>query len=386
MNQVTDFLDTYFKGDKVIWTILFILGMLSLLAVYSASGYATFRGGHGSAESHLFKQSLFLVFGFGLAYLTYKVHYMYYSRWAPYMYLVAIVLMFYTTFFGVEINNARRWMSIPIFDYNFQTSDFARFAVIVLLARTLAIKQKVIKGWKNAFLPIMGYILMMCALIAPPDLSTSALLFVTCVVMMFIGRVNMKYILLLIVSGILVFILIYYLGSEFPEYFRKETWDSRINEFINGTEYQVQQSKIAIANGGLFGKGIGGSLQRNHLPYAYADFIYAIICEEYGILGAVIVILCYFVLLWRTLRIVMSCKKAFGTLLAMGLSLNIVIQAYANIAVSVNLIPATGFTLPMISMGGSSLLLTCISFGIILSVSRYVEESKDLNKMEKKNT
>ena len=221
-------------------------------------------------------------------------------------------------------------------------------------------------------------VIIICLLIAPEDLSTAALLFVTCLLMMFIGRISFKFVFLLIIMGIIGLSILVMIGSVFPDLVRVDTWISRINDFMYNTDggYQLQQSKIAIASGEITGVGPGNSMQRNFLPFAYADFIYAIIVEEYGLIGGFTILGLYSWLLFRCTRIVTRCPKTFGAILAMGLCLNIVIQAFANIAVSVQLVPATGLTLPLVSMGGTSILFTCISLGIILSVSRYVEEAQ----------
>ncbi len=307
--------------------------------------------------------------------------YIQFAKMAPILMVIAVPLLVYTALFGAEINDASRWIKIPILELSFQTSDFAKLALIIYVARSLATKQDYIKDFKSAFLPIIAPVIVFCALIAPSNLSTAALLFVTCFLMMFIGRISMKYVFLLVILGVAVFALIFFVGQHFPEHFRVETWLNRINDFLySDGQFQVQQSKIAIAEGGMFGLGPGNSIQRNLLPYAYADFIYAIICEEYGFIGGALILLIYLWLLIRTISLVTRCPKTFGTMLALGLALNIVIQAFANIAVSVQLVPATGLTLPMISMGGTSFLFTCVSLGIILSVSRFVEHSFDEKK------
>jgi len=301
---------------------------------------------------------------------------MFYSRIAPILFLISIPLLLYTVGFGTEINSAKRWITIPWIDKTFQTSDLARIALIIFIAKAISIKQDVIKDFKSAFLPLIIPVVFVCLLIAPADLSTAMLLFATCICMMIIGRVSLKYIILMVIIGIGALSLLVMIGTVFPDIVRLETWISRINEFLYNSDggWQIQQSKIAIANGEWFGSGPGGSLQKDYLPYPYADFIYAIICEEYGLIGAVVVVLLYLGLLFRCISIVTKCHKTFGAILAMGLCLNIVIQAFANIAVSVHLVPVTGLTLPIISMGGTSVVFTCISLGIILSVSRYVEE------------
>jgi cell division protein FtsW len=350
------------KGDRAVWLIVFLLSLFSLLIVYSTSGSQVYKynTSHGT-EYYLIRQILFIAAGFGLMYLAYKLHYFQYAKLAPILMVIATPLLIYTALFGDRINDASRWIKIPILDISFQTSDFAKIALIMFVARSLATKQEYIKEFKGAFLPIIAPVILFCALIAPSNLSTAALLFVTCFIMMFIGRISLKYVFLLFILGALVFGLIFVVGHFYPEYFRIETWMNRINDFLySDGQYQVIQSKIAIAEGGLTGVGPGNSIQRNLLPYAYADFIFAIICEEYGFFGGAFILIMYLWLLVRTMFLVTKSPKTFGAMLAMGLTLNIVITAFANIAVSVQLVPATGLTLPMISMGGTSFLFTCI--------------------------
>lgn len=376
------------KGDRSVWLIVALLSLFSLLIVYSTSGSEAykFNATHGT-EYYLVRQLVFIGSGLMLMYTAYKLHYMVYAKLAPIMMVIAVPLLVYTALFGEKINDASRWIKIPILELSFQTSDFAKIALIMFVARSLAIRQDYIKSFKDAFLPIIAPVILFCALIAPSNLSTAALLFVTAFIMMFVGRISMKYVILLTILGIGVFAGIFLIGQYFPEHFRVDTWISRINDFLySDGGYQIEQSKVAIANGGFLGVGPGNSNQRHFLPFAYADFIYAIICEEYGLIGGAVILLLYLWLLFRTISLVTRCPKTFGAMLAMGLMLNIVITAFANVAVSVQLVPATGLTLPMISMGGTSFLFTCLSFGIILSVSRYVEqayeEKKQLEKME----
>jgi len=321
-------------------------------------------------------------------YMSYRFNYMFYSRLAPMLLLISVPLLIYTLGFGPEINDARRWLDIPLIDQRFQTSDLARLALVMYIARSIAKKQDVIKDLKSAFIPLIIPVVLVCMLIAPSDLSTALLLFMTCLLMMIIGRVSMNYIVLLAVVGAVGLAFLIILGTAFPELVRLDTWIARVNEFLGGSEggYQIVQSKIAIASGEFFGVGPGNSLQRNYLPYAYADFIFAIICEEYGLIGAFTLVALYLGLLYRCTSMVTRCPKTFGSILAIGLCLNVVIQAFANMAVSVNLVPVTGLTLPIISMGGTSILFTCISLGIILSVSRYVEEYSAFEIMEEEQS
>jgi cell division protein FtsW len=281
--------------------------------------------------------------------------------------------------FGAEINDARRWIVIPGLGLSFQTSDFAKIALIVYVAREISSKQDYIKDWKQAFVPIIVPVLIVCGLIAPANLSTAVLLMGVCIGMMFVGRVSLKYIGLLLLLGVVLFSALIFLGEFFPEYIRVGTWTSRITDFTENPQgsFQVQQAKIAIANGEWIGNGPGNSIQRNFLPSPYADFIYAVICEEYGFIGGATIIALYVVLFFRVTRLVTKSPKAFGAMMATGLTLLLVMQAFANIAVSVHLVPVTGLSLPMVSMGGTSTLFSCIAFGMILSVSKHIEATAE---------
>jgi len=286
---------------------------------------------------------------------------------------MVVPLLAFTLFFGRSINSANRWIGIG--GFSFQPSELAKIALIIYIARELTRKQDYINSFKDAFMPIIIPVVLICGLIAPANLSTAVVLFVTCIALMFIGRVSWKYIFLLGLLGIVVFAGLLVLGRFEPELVRVDTWISRVQEFLHSTDggYQVQQAKIGIARGGIIGEGPGNSIIRNFLPYAYADFIYAIICEEYGLVGGTVVLALYVLLFLRNVKLVTKSPKAFGAFLAIGLSLMLTIQALANIAVTVNLVPATGLTLPLISMGGTSMLFTCISLGMILSVSKFIE-------------
>jgi len=373
------------KGDRGIWVIVALLCLTSVLAVYSSTGTIAFRYNGGHAEIHLIKHMVIAMVGIFLCYVCYNTHYTVYSRIAPILLVITIPLLLYTMLFGPEINDARRWISIPGIGLSFQTSDIAAIALIMYIARSISMKQDVIKDFKSAFLPLMLPIIVVCGLIAPNNLSTALLLFITAMTLMFIGRVHLKYIFLLILLGAAFLGGLVLLGMVFPDAIRVSTWTNRVAEFLGNSDggYQIQQAKIAIADGGWFGVGPGLSTQRNYLPYSYADFIYAIICEEYGLLGGLIIIVLFLLLFLKCTSMVTRSPKTFGALLAMGLCLNIVIQAFANIAVSVNLVPVTGLTLPLVSKGGTSMLITCMAFGMILSVSRFIEQSaNDVGKVE----
>jgi cell division protein FtsW len=375
MSNIATRISAELRGDRAIWAIIVVLAVFSILAVYSSTGTLAYRRMEGNTEVFLMKHGFILLGGLVLTYLCHLLGYMSYSRSAPVLLVLSVPLLAYTLFFGAEVNEARRWIEVPFVGITFQTSDFAKIALVIYVARAISSKQEYIKDFGSAFLPIIVPILIICSLIAPADLSTAILLFVTCTLMMFVGRVAIQYILLLLMLGMVVFSILILLGEVFPEIIRLETWINRMREFVGQPEggYQVQQAKMAIANGEWFGVGPGNSIQRNFLPSPYSDFIYAIICEEYGVLGGSVVIGLYVLLFFRVTRLVTKSSKAFGAMLALGLSIMMIIQAFCNIAVSVHLIPVTGLTLPMISMGGTSVLFTCIAFGIILSVSKYVE-------------
>ena len=369
------------RGDRVIWMIVAVLAMFSLLAVYSATGTLAYRLRGGDTEAFLIKHGFILMLGLAMTYFCYATPYIRYKNMAPWLMIIAIPLLVLTLGVGEEINKARRWLEVPIIGITFQTSDFAKLALIIFVAREITRHKDYIKDFNKAFLPILVPILIVVGLIAPADLSTALVLFATTVLMLFIGRVDVKYIVLLLFLGVVVFAFLVAAAKFFPDVIRVDTWINRTTDFMTNPEgdYQVKHAKIAIANGGWIGQGPGNSTMRNYLPAPYSDFIYAIICEEYGlILGGFGIMGLYLLLFFRTVSLITKSDKGFAGLLAMGVCLILVIQALANMAVSVHLVPVTGLALPMLSMGGTSTLFTCISFGIILSVSRYVEGAAEL--------
>jgi cell division protein FtsW len=369
------------KGDKVIWAVVVLLSLVSVLAVYSSTGSLAYRMQQGNTEYYLFKQLSVLVLGIVIIYIAHRVNYTLYSRIAVILFLISIPLLAYTLLFGSTINEASRWIRLPVINLTFQTSDMAKLALFMYISRQLSRKQKVIKDFKKGFLPIMIPVCLICILIMPANMSTALLLGASCMLLCFIGRVNIKHLAALVGLGIVgvvltvSVVLLTGVGGG-----RVATWKSRIEHFRNHDDkqeqpYQVQQAKIAIANGGVMGRGPGNSEQRNFLPHPYSDFIFAIIIEEYGMVGAVLLIGFYLIFLFRSIRIFRRCPYAFGAFLAIGLSFTLVIQAFANMAVTVNLLPVTGITLPLVSMGGTSIWFTSLAIGIILSVSRMLEET-----------
>ena len=387
------------KGDRVIWALVLLLVLISLLVVYSATGSLAYKMYKGNTEVYLFKQIAFIAIGFCVIYFAHRVNYTIYSKVAKILFLLSIPLLLYTLFFGVTLNEGSRWIKLPIINLTMQTSDLAKLALFMFLARLLSRKQNVIKDFKKGYLPVIIPVGITCMLIAPANLSTALLLGASCMLLLFIGRVNTKHLLMTVgIAFIPVLFLILAAvvkhksvseeeaagavkekGSRITA--RVDTWISRVEGFMYGNKdenhqstYHVNQMKIAIAQGGFFGVGPGNSTQRNFVPHPYSDSIYSTIIEEYGLLGGALIIFVYLVFLYRSIRLFKKCPYAFGAFLALGLSFTLVIQAMANMAVNVNLFPVTGVTLPLVSMGGSSFLFTCLSIGIILSVARNVEQ------------
>ena len=317
--------------------------------------------------------------GLVMIYITHLIPYKYFSRLSQLMLVIAVPLLIITLFFGQRINEASRWLEVPLIGLSFQPSDFAKLALIMYVARLLSQKQNEITDFYKSFLPIIVPIGLVCLLIMPEDLSTSLILFATCVILMFIGRISARHLLLLSLAGTLI--IGSYVGIVIltEKEGRVGTWKSRIEGYIDkDTEnYQVEQAKIAIASGGFFGKFPGNSTQRNFLPHPYSDFIYAVIIEEYGLLlGGIPILLMYLILLYRAGVMVRKSTRTFPAFLAVGLTLGLVLQAMVHMAVAVNLLPVTGQPLPLVSMGGTSLILTSISLGMILSVSKGIREQQ----------
>ncbi|MBB4078336.1 cell division protein FtsW [Lewinella aquimaris] len=371
---------TELRGDRVLWAIIFILSLVSMVAVYSAVANLAYRNSGGAVSGYIIKHGVILGFGLVVIYIGHLLAYTKYSRWAPSMLVIAILLLLLTQVFGTDINGARRWLTVPGIGLTFQSSDFAKLALILFVARAIGSKQDIIKDFKEAFVPIILPVLGICLLIALSDLSSAIMLFVVCILMMIVGRVAMQYIFMLILLGISVFSILVMVGSKYPNLVpRAATWEKRIETYFNPAAAKVDDRRqitgamIAIANGGVIGVGPGNSTQRHTLYSAQSDFIYSIIVEEYGALGGVIIIGIYLLLFVRVIRLVTRSSKAFGAMVAFGLGLSLLLQAFLNIAVNLDLLPVTGLTLPLISMGGTSTLFTCVSLGILMSVSKYIE-------------
>lgn len=362
-----------------------LLALISLLAVYSATGTYANAKYDGNNAYVLMRHAITLLLGLVFMYIAYCVKYTYYSRIFQLLFWLSIPLLLYTLIFGADLNDAQR--VIHIFGISFQSSDFAKIALIGYIARMLTMKQGEIKDFKNAFVPLMLPVLVIVGLIFPENFSTAALLFLSSLVLLFVGRINMKYLFIFLGIGILAMGLYIFIALNVSEdKGRSVTWVNRIENFVSHDDeinvgddnFQVMHSKIAIAGGGIFGKAPGRSTQRNVLPHPYSDFIFAIIVEEYGLIGGAFVVLLYMILLYRATVIMVKIPQSFGGFLSFGLAFSLVLQAMINMGVAVGMLPVTGQPMPFVSMGGTSILFTGISIGIILSVS------KEINKVNEK--
>jgi len=362
----------YIKGDKIIWMVVLILLVISLLSVYSSTGSLAYQHRSGNTFFYLFRQLKFILLGLVIIFFVHLIPYRIFSRVSVFALYISIPLLLLTLIIGTNINEATRWLQVPGIGLTIQPSDFAKIALVMYVAKILSVNQNNIKDFNGVFGKISLAIMVSCALILPANFSTAAIVFVTAFSLMFVGRIPVKYLLLMVFTGIFAFSIFIGGAMLFKQEGRISTWKSRIENFVNGEgdNYQADQAKVAIVQGGLFGKGPGNSTQRNLLPHPYSDFIYAIIIEEYGsLLGGLLMIALYLWLFFRAGLIIRRSKSTYGAFLAFGLSMGLVLQAFVNMAVAVGLVPVTGQTLPLVSMGGSSIFFTSMATGMILSVS-----------------
>jgi cell division protein FtsW len=375
----------HLKGDSVIWALLVVLSLLSLLAVYSSTFTLAYQYRSGHVGYYLLKHIFFLLLGFSVVYIAHIIPYRFYSRLSQLLLLISVPLLLATLLFGTSINQASRWLALPGTGITFQTSDLAKLALIMYVARLLSLKQDTIRSYREAFLPVLIPVLVICGLIMPANLSTAIILFFVSVVLMFVGRIRFTYIALLMGSIALLLTILVTVAIKSDWHGRWETWQNRIVHHVEQDSegnYQSEQSKIAIVTGSLLGKGPGNSMQRNFLPQPYSDFIFSIIIEEYGLVGGIFVILLYLALLYRAGLLVRKSSRTFAAFLAFGLAFMLVMQAMVNMAVAVGILPVTGQPLPMISMGGTSVLFTSAAIGIILSVSYGLQCEKEKKEEE----
>jgi cell division protein FtsW len=364
-------------GDRVLWVALALLSIFSFLPVFSASSNLTYVVGQGTPWSHLLKHFIVLLFGFGLMYGLHKIPYQYFKGISILALPLIILLLIYTASQGNLIAgaNANRWIRIPIVGLSFQTSTLASIVLLAYVAHLMSKDNPKLYRLKTSILPLWLPIFLVVLLILPANLSTSALLFFMVLILVFLGGYPIKYLLGMLGMGLLMALLFILIAKAYPDWVpnRIDTWISRIENFNstknNGGNYQIERAKTAIATGGLLGLGAGKSVMKNFLPQSSSDFIYAIIIEEFGLLGGTALILLYLVVLFRIVVIAHKSDTVYGKLLVLGLGLPIIIQAFVNMAVALQIFPVTGQTLPLISSGGTAAWMTCIAFGMILSVS-----------------
>lgn len=379
------------KGDRLIWAIAALLAIFSFLPVYSAASNLAYISGDGDTFNYFVKHFVHLFLGFAIIYGVHKVPYRYFRGLSMVMIPVVLVLLAATMFqpeTSESLTNAKRWIKVPIVGFTFQPSTLASVVLMVYVARYLSkIKDKTVT-FKETILPLWLPVFLVLVLILPANFSTTAIIFTMVMALAFLGGYPIKYLLLILLSGVAAFALFILVAKAFPDAMpnRIDTWASRIENFANGedteADYQIEKAKIAIASGYIKGVGPGKSTQKNFLPQSSSDFIFAIIIEEYGLIGGLFLMTLYLLLLFR---IVIASHKAdtiFGKLLVIGVGIPIVFQALINMAVAVELFPVTGQTLPLISSGGTSIWITCLAIGIILSVSARRQEIKEQEERE----
>lgn len=406
-----------FGGDKVLWIIILLLAAISVLVVYSSTASMAYKEMDGNTGYYLGRQLRFILIGFLFTFVFHLFDYQLYLRIGKPLFTASVVLVCLTFFGGVSYNEASRWLHIPFTNFTFQPSDVLKITLVIALANQLAVRQKIIHripilpslsvtGWnrnsrKNSdiffrtTLPVLGPVALACFLVLFSNFSTAAIIFTACLILLIIGRVRWVEIWRILKVTVVTLVLALALFKVF-HVGRVDTWINRITDYVGvtrdaagrneeeeeGDVFQVEQAKIAIASGWLLGKGPGNSTQRTNLPHPYSDYAYAFIVEEYGILGALVVMGCYLWIFYRAILIFRRCEKVFPSLLVLGLSLIITMQALINMAVATDLLPVTGQTLPLISLGGSSLVFTSISLGIILGVSRQLQDIREARRIE----
>ncbi|HXJ98418.1 MAG TPA: FtsW/RodA/SpoVE family cell cycle protein [Gelidibacter sp.] len=372
------------KGDRLVWAIVALLAIFSFLPVYSSSSNLAYSAGSGSTFSFFVKHFMHLFLGFTIMYGVHRIPYRYFKGLSLVMLPIVLILLVLTMYQGTTIEgaNASRWIQIPIIGMSFQTSTFAFVVLMVYVARYLSKIQDRDITFKETILPLWLPVFLVLILILPANFSTAAIMFVMVMVLTFIGGYPFRYLMVIVGTGILVLSLFVLTAKAFPELMpnRVDTWMSRVENFANGedteADYQIEKAKIAIATGGYIGLGPGKSVQKNFLPQSSSDFIFAIIVEEYGLAGGLVILTVYCWMLFRIVIIAQKSDTIFGKLVVLGVGLPIVFQALINMAVAVELFPVTGQTLPLVSSGGTSIWMTCLALGMILSVSAKREELK----------
>ena len=389
MNELIAGIRQRLEGDRVLWGIALVLTMASIVTVYSAISTLAYKA-DGNSIKFLFKQGGLLMMGWMVMFVIHRVHFKYFAKLANVLFVLAIVALVFTLLFGTDINDAKRWIKIPFIGLTVQTSDFAKVALVTWVAKQLHTRSDHLEDFWKGLAPILAGIATVCALILPSDFSTAAMLGAICLTMLFVGGLPWRHVFQIVGLAFMSLVGLYGMGKAAPEALpRFGTWASRIESFVgfasgdasaeaSQEDYQIELAQIAIHRGTLFPHGPASGTSRNFLPHPYSDMIYAFIIEEWGaILGGLGLILLYLALLFRASRTAIKCESAFGRNLVLGLGLMIVVQALVNMGVSVRLFPTTGQPLPLVSYGGTSLLFTSLSIGMMLAVSRVVMQGNE---------
>ena len=384
------------KGDKAIWAIAALLALFSFLPVYSASSNLVYVVGNGTPVGHLVKHAILLFLGFGIIYGVHKIPTHFFKGLSMIALPIVLVLLVFVLAQGTSgggDTNDSRWIRIPLVGFGFQPSNLAAVVLMIYVARYFSKVREIKITFKESILPLWLPVFLVVALILPANFSTAGIVFSMVMVLCFLGGYPMKYLLGIVGAGVLFLSIFILTAKAFPDLFpnRVDTWMSRIDSFSNPEDtegtYQIEKAKIAIATGGIMGKGAGKSVQKNFLPQSSSDFIYAIIVEEYGLLGGFALMLFYLFLLFRIVVVANGCTTVFSKLLVLGVGLPIVFQALINMAVAVELFPVTGQNLPLVSSGGTSSWMTCLAIGIILSASNksIVQEQTSADDIDETN-
>lgn len=368
----------YLKGDRVIWIITLLMLAFSLVSVYSFVPILVKIEG-GTPFKYLFKHFIYVAIAFGTMFWIHKVEPRYFSKISKFGYYVAIGLLIFTFFFGTRVNDAGRWIKIPFVGLTFQSSDFAKLALILTVSRLLVVKKELLNSWKEGFLPVMIPIFVICGLIFKDNFSTAALLFLICLALLYVGKVPFGKLAIVIGSGILILAIVIGIHKLIPSINllpRYETWENRItNNFDDGEKNilanaQARNAQLAIYSGGIIGQGVGDGKLKEYLPEAYADFYYSSYVEEFGFIAAIILVMLYLILLYRIIQIGLKSEKLFETYVCFGIGVLILIQASVNMLVCTGVFPVTGQNMPLLAMGGSALIMTCVAIGIVQSIAR----------------
>lgn len=378
------------KGDRMIWAIVALLAIFSFLPVYSAASNLAYTYGDGQTFTYFIKHFVHLFLGFSIIYAIHKIPYRYFKGLSMVMFPVVLILLLVTLLQGTTIDgaNASRWIRVPFVGFTFQPSTLAALVLMVFVARYLSKIFEENISFKSSIIPLWLPVFVVLILILPANFSTTAIIFTMILVLAFLGGYPLRYLVAIIGSGLLVLAFFVLIAKAFPDSMpnRVDTWTSRIVNFMDDRDseedYQIEKAKIAIATGSVYGLGPGKSVQKNFLPQSSSDFIFAIIIEEYGLIGGLFLLVLYLLLLFRIVIVAQKAGTVFGKLLTIGVGLPIIFQALVNMGVAVELFPVTGQTLPLISSGGTSIWVTCLGIGIILSVSAKREEIRNQSEEE----